>query len=125
MSRNRGTDTKPEILLRRELWKRGLRYRLAVKLIGKPDIVFKSARIAVFVDGCFWHGCPEHSVQPKTNSEFWRNKIERNRARDYKVTEALKNEGWHVLRIWEHEIKQSLGLCADKIERIVREQTGR
>lgn len=120
MSRNRGANTSPEVLLRRELWRRGLRYRLRGKLFGKPDIVFWSARVAVFVDGCFWHGCWEHAVQPRTNSEFWRKKIEKNRERDQKVTEVLKNDGWSVLRIWEHEIKSDLGACAERVAAVLR-----
>lgn len=120
MSRIRGTNTKPELALRRELWRRGLRYRLKVTLAGKPDITFKSARVLVFVDGCFWHGCPVHAVKPLTNADFWREKIDRNRARDHKITQALESGGWVVLRIWEHEIKQHLLQSADKIEDTIR-----
>jgi len=124
MSRNRGKDTKPEILLRHELWHRGLRYRLSRRLTGKPDIVFVSARLAVFVDGCFWHGCPEHSTEPKTNSDFWREKIAKNKMRDREVTQALGNEGWRVVRYWEHQIKSDTAGCADQIEQIICKNSG-
>ena len=73
-------------------------------LEGKPDFVFPKLKLAVFVDGCFWHGCPIHATQPKTNEEFWRTKIARNQARDRLVTRTLRAQGWRVLRIWEHEL---------------------
>jgi DNA mismatch endonuclease (patch repair protein) len=79
-------------------WRRGS------KLPGKPDFVFVSARTAVFVDGCFWHGCPTHATQPKNNAEFWRRKIAANITRDRRVNRELRSRGWHVLRIWEHEL---------------------
>ena len=69
-----------------------------------PDFVFRSRRMAVFVDGCFWHGCPRHAVQPKTRVRFWRDKIAGNRARDRRVTRVLQTHGWRVLRVWEHEL---------------------
>lgn len=74
MSHVRGKDTKPELLLRRALWKKGLRYRLFNKLPGRPDILFIRKRVAIFVDGCFWHGCPEHGTQPRSNADFWKKK---------------------------------------------------
>jgi DNA mismatch endonuclease (patch repair protein) len=120
MSRNRGRNTGPEILLRRELWRRGLRYRLAAKLPGKPDITFGRSKVAIFVDGCFWHGCPQHSVRPKTNAEFWRKKIAQNRLRDAQVTAMLRNSGWRVVRIWEHQIKTGLDTCVGEIESAIR-----
>lgn len=116
MSRIRGRNTKPELMLRRELWSRGLRYRISPKLIGKPDIVFVSSGVAVFVDGCFWHGCPDHCREPKTNAQFWREKIAKNRSRDTQVNLELSENGWHVLRFWEHQIKQDLVGCADAIQ---------
>jgi len=73
-------------------------------LEGKPDFVFNKLKLAVFVDGCFWHGCQLHATNPKTNSEFWATKIARNQARDRLVTRTLRNQGWHVVRIWEHEL---------------------
>jgi DNA mismatch endonuclease (patch repair protein) len=111
MSRIRGKDTGPEMLLRKGLWKMGFRYRIHYKLPGRPDVVFVSRRIAIFVDGCFWHGCPDHGVRPKTNSAFWNKKILGNMDRDQKNRKLLEKEGWTVLRFWEHEIeKDSEGL---------------
>jgi DNA mismatch endonuclease, patch repair protein len=79
-------------------------WRRKLPLPGKPDFVFPKLRIAVFVDGCFWHGCPIHATQPKQNAEFWREKIARNQARDLLVTRQLRARGWRVLRLWEHEL---------------------
>ena len=103
--RQRGTDV--EIELRRALHALGLRYRLQVPLSRKPrrvaDIVFIGARVAVFVDGCFWHGCPLRATWPKENAGFWRAKIEANRARDADTTRRLRELGWEVIRVWSHE----------------------
>lgn len=103
--RQRGTDV--EIELRRALHALGLRYRLQVPLSRKPrrvaDIVFIGARVAVFVDGCFWHGCPLHATWPKENAGFWRAKIEANRARDADTARRLRELGWEVIRVWSHE----------------------
>jgi DNA mismatch endonuclease (patch repair protein) len=100
-------DTAPEKSLRVELHKRGLRYRIDVKPIKvlnrRADIVFRSKKIAVFVDGCFWHGCPIHGTKAKANAEFWRNKIRQNQARDAETNLLLKKAGWKVIRVWEHE----------------------
>jgi DNA mismatch endonuclease (patch repair protein) len=117
MSRIRGKNTKPEVALRSALWSLGLRYRLHAPISGKPDIVFPRHRVAVFVDGCFWHGCPEHSVRPKTNSQFWKDKLEKNIARDRRTSASLTNEGWTVVRFWEHEIK---GNIPDVVERVIQ-----
>lgn len=99
--------TKPELLLRRELHARGLRFRVQSKVPGNRrrtiDIAFTRARLAVYVDGCFWHGCPEHHVQPRTNSEWWAWKVERNQARDLDTDRELAEAGWECVRIWEHE----------------------
>jgi len=108
MSRIRGRDTKPEVALRKALWSLGYRYRIKNRLPGNPDLVFASRRTAVFVDGCFWHKCPVHFVRPKTREKFWLVKINGNVARDSRNNEALRSKGWQVLRIWEHEIKDSL-----------------
>jgi len=105
MSRNRGKDTGPEVALRVLCWSSGLRYRLDVKIIGKPDFVFVREKVAVFVDGCFWHGCPAHYNAPKTRSDFWEAKLHKNRLRDEMVTKELQDSGWLVLRYWEHDIK--------------------
>lgn len=90
--------------LRRACWSAGLRYRVHYKLPGRPDIAFPRAKLAVFVDGCFWHGCPAHGVSPKNNARFWRDKIRGNVERDARVTKELEALGWRVLRLWEHEI---------------------
>ncbi|MDX2111034.1 MAG: very short patch repair endonuclease [Verrucomicrobiota bacterium] len=80
-------------------------WRRKQKLFGKPDFVFPKLRLAVFVDGCFWHGCPLHATQPRTNTEFWQKKLSANRIRDRVVTRTLKQSGYRVLRIWEHELQ--------------------
>lgn len=121
MSRVRSTSTGPEIRLRRNLHARGLRYRVnrqaAVQVRCRADIVFRPARVAVFVDGCFWHGCPDHGSWPKSNASWWRTKIKRNRTRDLAIASALTDRGWLVLRIWEHEDPEE---AAGRIEAIVR-----
>lgn len=104
MSRMPRTRTKPEMSLRRELHRRGLRFRVNHPgLPGRPDIAFTRARLAVFVDGCFWHLCPQHAVLPKNNATWWREKLHRNVQRDREKDEALAALGWTVLHVWEHE----------------------
>jgi DNA mismatch endonuclease, patch repair protein len=108
MRQNRRRDSRAELALRSELHRRGLRFRVDMALraggrLVRPDIVFTRARIAVFVDGCFWHCCPEHGNQPRANSDYWGPKLARNVARDRAVGEALGRGGWEVLRVWEHE----------------------
>lgn len=115
MSRIRSRDTKPEISLRRALWGKGLRYRLKNRLPGRPDIVFTNRRIAIFVDGCFWHQCPIHGRIPESNRDFWENKLRDNTRRDADVTQYLKSQGWEVIRIWEHEISDDLGNIVNRI----------
>ena len=120
MKSNKGKDTNPELLLRKELWRRGLRYRKNYKeLYGKPDIVFLGARIAVFVDGKMWHGYDwEHQTDDfKSRRDYWIPKIERNIEHDYEVTQELISLDWLVMRFWDFEIKKNLQECADKIER--------
>ncbi len=121
MARVRQKGTDAELSLRKELHARGLRYRLHVPLLTKPrrvaDIVFASARVAIFVDGCFWHGCPEHASWPKSNAQFWRDKIETNRARDADTDRRLRASGWRVVRVWSHD---DAGDAAERIEDIVR-----
>ena len=116
MARVKTRDTAAEVALRRALWARGRRYRLHAKLPGRPDVVFPGKRLAVFVDGCFWHGCPEHYTAPATNSPFWQRKLEENTTRDRRVDRQLAEQGWRVLRLWEHEVEGSLD---DAVERIV------
>jgi DNA mismatch endonuclease, patch repair protein len=120
MARVSQKGTKAELALRKKLHSRGLRYRLHLTLLAKPrrvaDIVFQRARIAVFVDGCFWHGCPEHATWPKSNADFWREKIEANRSRDLDTNQRLAALGWKTVRIWEHEDPDD---AADRIAELV------
>jgi len=112
-------DSKIEILLRKELWNRGLRYRKNVNsIIGKPDIVFKGKKVAIFCDSEFWHGYDWENKKEaiKTRREFWIPKIERNMERDKEVTLSLEEAGWTVLRFWGNDIKKNLEQCADQIE---------
>ena len=105
MARIRGAHTAPELQLRSLLWRSGLRYRLHVKgLPGRPDLVLGSSRLAVFVDGCFWHGCPQHYVRPRSRARFWAEKLRRNVRRDCEQHLELVSLGWRVLRLWEHEV---------------------
>jgi DNA mismatch endonuclease (patch repair protein) len=115
-------NTGPEIELRRALFSCGLRYRLRYKarLPGSPDVVFSAAKVAVFVDGCFWHACPIHGTSPKTNAEFWQSKLLRNASRDERVDRELAQMGWLPVRLWEHEVKDDLASCALKIWALVR-----
>lgn len=123
MQGNRSRDTKPELALRSILHARGLRYRVNFKPLAghrhTADVVFTRARVAVFVDGCWWHQCPEHYAQPKSNTDYWLPKIERNVARDEKVDRLLAEAGWTVVRAWEHEDPVKV---ADQVERLVRER---
>lgn len=117
MSRIRGKNTTPERHLRAELWALGFRYRLNYPVFGKPDIVLPGRKVAIFVDGCFWHSCPEHGARPKTNAKFWKQKLKRNADRDLKVNKSLTKEGWTVLRFWEHEVHRDVAGVLKKIER--------
>lgn len=107
MSRQASRDTTPELAVRRLLHASGHRYRLHLPVPGLPrrtiDIVFPRAKVAVFMDGCFWHGCPKHATQPKSNADWWRTKLDRNIERDAETTTRLTSDGWTVLRFWEHE----------------------
>lgn len=105
MSRIRGRDTRPEILLRKALWRAGYRYRLRSGLPGSPDLVFPRARLAVFVDGCFWHGCPIHYSAPSTRRDFWAAKLRHNVEHDLAVDDSLGDIGWRVCHIWQHELR--------------------
>ncbi len=120
MSQIRSQDTKAELVLRKAAFALGLRYRLRSTLPGRPDLVFPGARLVVFVDGCFWHRCPEHAIAPVTNATFWASKIDRNVQRDREVTEVLEAAGWMVLRFWEHELKSDPGEVARRLLAIVR-----
>lgn len=116
MSRQGSRDTGCEIAVRKILHAKGLRYRVHVSVPEmarrKIDIVFRPVKVAVFLDGCFWHGCPLHATRPKSNAEWWRVKLDKNMARDRETTEHLEARGWTVLRFWEHESPTD---CALKI----------
>lgn len=121
----RRRDTAPEMAVRRELHRRGLRYRVDRKPLmsmrSRADIVFGPTRVAVFVDGCFWHGCPAHASLPKNNRVWWQTKLERNVERDRRVDGELAEAGWAVIRAWEHDDPVEV---ADEIERIVDSRRG-
>ena len=121
MQANKSRDTGPEIALRRELFRRGLRYRVGMAPLPgvrrTVDIVFPGAKVAVFVDGCYWHGCPEHCRVPKTHSEYWDSKIKHNAERDLATTKTFEDAGWRVLRLWEHETVNEM---ADAVQQAVR-----
>ena len=122
MQRVKNKASKIEVLLRNELWSRGLRYRKNVnRIYGKPDIVFVGKKIAVFCDSEFWHGYnwEERKKDFKSHQEFWIPKIERNMERDAEVTAKLEAEGWTVIRFWGNEIKKNTARCADIIEKAV------
>ncbi|WP_431959261.1 very short patch repair endonuclease [Actinacidiphila sp. bgisy160] len=114
MSRQASKDTAAELLIRRLLHAAGLRYRVEYPVPGMPrrriDVAFTSVKIAVLIDGCFWHSCPEHATQPRSNAEEWRQKLDRNMARDKETTEHLVVAGWKVLRFWEHEAPDDVAL---------------
>lgn len=117
MARIGSKDTRPEMLLRRALWGSGLRYRIHVKgLPGRPDLVFRKPRLIVFVDGCFWHGCPIHYALPRTPNEYWAEKVRKNVERDRERTLALEAVGWRVFRFWEHEVLRNLEQVIDSIK---------
>jgi DNA mismatch endonuclease (patch repair protein) len=121
MQHNKSRDTGPELALRRLLFARGLRYRVSYRPVAGQritvDIAFPRARTVVLVDGCFWHGCPDHHRAPKTNVDYWTAKLARNRARDRHVSEALTAAGWTVLRFWEHQDPVEV---ADAVEQAIR-----
>ena len=109
MSKVKSKDSKIEILLRKELWRNGFRYRKnSTKYFGKPDIVLPKHKTVIFVDSCFWHGCKKHGSMPQTRREFWENKINRNKSRDKEVSRFYKKEGWNIVRIWEHDLTKDL-----------------
>lgn len=123
MSANRGKDTKPEVALRKVLWNKGIKgYRLHWKKVpGRPDIAFIGKKVAIFVNGCYWHRCPSCKLPaPKTNKVFWKNKFKRNIERDKKKTEVLEKDGWKVLTVWECEIKNKVNKCVNKIKSLLK-----
>jgi DNA mismatch endonuclease (patch repair protein) len=114
-------DTAPELALRRRLHALGFRYRVDAPLPGAPrrraDLLFRRERVAVFVDGCFWHRCPVHSVAPKANAEWWQTKLESNQQRDRETDDLLAAQGWLSVRCWEHEAADE---AADRIAQALR-----
>ncbi|MFF7953001.1 very short patch repair endonuclease [Streptomyces griseorubiginosus] len=123
MSRQLSKNTAAELAVRRLLYAAGLRYRVEYPVPGmarrRIDVAFPGAKLAILIDGCFWHGCPEHATHPKANAEWWRQKLERNMARDIETTEHLRAAGWEVLRFWEHEAPQDV---ADQVRRAVTQR---
>lgn len=122
MQGNKRRDTRPELGIRRLLHRAGLRYLVdqqpTPSVKGRADIVFRRARIAIFIDGCFWHGCPEHYRRPSSNKAYWNDKLQRNRQRDADVDHALRQAGWRVLRYWEHDEPEAV---VESIKRALRE----
>jgi DNA mismatch endonuclease (patch repair protein) len=121
MQRQSRRDTVPELALRRAVWKRGLRYRVDVSPMRgarrRADLLFTRAKVAVYVDGCFWHSCPQHATTPKANRAWWIEKLHANVARDRDTDRQLHESGWIALRIWEHEDTDT---AAARVERLVR-----
>lgn len=108
-------DSILEKNFRLALWRAGLRYRKNVRILGTPDVVFRTAKVVVFVDSCFWHGCPRHGRIPKSNVTFWRKKIERNRRRDLRITRAYRKQGWTVIRVWEHQLSTAAPAAVQRV----------
>jgi len=128
MSRQRSKDTGAELAVRRLLHAAGLRYRVEYPVPGmarrRIDVAFTRTRVAVLIDGCFWHGCPKHATRPKANAEWWREKLDRNMARDRETTEHLIARGWTVLRFWEHESPDTVAArVAATVEQQLTERT--
>ncbi|MFF4555370.1 very short patch repair endonuclease [Streptomyces sp. NPDC001422] len=123
MQGNRSRDTRPELALRRAVHRLGLRYRVAVRPLPEvrrtADLVFTRARVAVFLDGCFWHGCPTHHTVAKRNGAFWAEKVARNKARDEDTNRRLREAGWVAVRVWEHENPHA---AAEKVRAAVEAQ---
>lgn len=118
MSSIRSKNTKPEITVRKLLWSHGKRYRVHDRSVfGTPDISSKKNRVAVFIDGCFWHGCDKCYKEPHTNTTYWRDKIHNNKKRRTFVIKQLRSEGWLVMEFWEHQINQDPGSIIQKIAR--------
>ncbi len=121
MSRIRSEDTKPELEVRKVLFAMGYRYKLHYGEYS-IDIAMPKKKIAIFIDGCFWHGCPQHFRLPKSNVSFWETKIKSNLKRDRKVNKALKSNGWKVVRVREHEIRKNKSIYLRRLKRLIDTQ---
>lgn len=112
MSQIKAKNTKPEIIFRKYIWSKGIKnFIVKNRFTGKPDLVFTKKKIAVFIDGCFWHKCPKCYIKPKSNKSFWNSKIKQNLKRDAVVNKSLKSEGWNILRFWEHDTNKNINSC--------------
>ena len=124
MRSNKGRDTAPEVRLRSAVHRLGLRFRVGMRPLPgfrrTADLVFTKQRVAVFLDGCFWHGCPEHYTAPVAHSDYWKDKVAANVARDRQTDEQLKEAGWRVVRVWEHE---DLDAAAKRIRSLINDRT--
>ena len=117
----KSNDSKMEIKFRSALWRCGLRFYKNVKsLPGKPDIVFPKKKVVIFLDSCFWHGCPQHLRMPKSNLDYWQPKIERNKKRDGEINSYYSENNWRILRIWEHELKTNFDNKVSEVALTVR-----
>lgn len=123
MQGNRARDTEPELAIRRILHGQGFRYRVSARPLKgvrrTADLVFGPAKVAVFVDGCFWHRCPDHATDPKTNSDYWKPKLQRNAERDRETDSLLEEAGWLSVRVWEQEDPK---VAVQRVARIVRQR---
>lgn len=127
MQANKAANTKPEMLLRKALWRAGTRgYRLhSPKLPGRPDISFGKNKLAIFINGCFWHRCPYCDLPlPRSNTQFWKTKFDANVARDKKKIRALKDIGWDTLTIWECDVESNIVACLERIDRALEKTYG-
>jgi len=123
MSAIRAKNTKPELIIRSLLYARGIRgYRIHYALLGKPDIIFTKQKVAIFIDGCFWHKCLQCFREPQTNRDFWIEKINGNLERDLRVNAELSENGWTVLRFWEHEVRKDPESIVDRIVETVQKK---
>lgn len=116
MSRVKSKDSAIEIILRKGLWKSGFRYRKnSSQYLGKPDIILKKYKAVIFIDSCFWHGCPKHLRMPSSNQKYWETKIARNQERDKEINSYYGKNNWRIIRVWEHDILKNPDRCVNKI----------
>ncbi|MBS4022497.1 MAG: very short patch repair endonuclease [Dethiobacter sp.] len=120
MKNIKSSNTKLEREITKELWQRGFRFRTNVHdLLGKPDISIKKYKVVIFIDSCFWHGCPLHCRVPSSNTEYWESKISKNKKRDSLISASYKQKGWNILRIWEHELDNSFKAVMEIISNFI------